>query len=56
MIGTLMNSILGKAPEKEGAEQRGIGSLLVIGIVLFVLLGGLKLFQKPEDAPGGECD
>lgn len=55
MIGAILNSIMGDHAAKEGEQDKGIGSLLVIGIILFLLLGGLKLFQKPEDCSEESC-
>ena len=55
MIGQLLNSIVGNQTTNNGEQEKGIGSLFVIGIILFILLGGLKLFQKPEDDTNEGC-
>jgi len=56
MINELLNSILGNQATKKDEHDRGTGSLLVIGIILFILLGGLKLFQKPSDKTEKDAD
>lgn len=51
MLENLLGGILGNTGGDEGRKEGGLGSLLVIGIIVFVLLGGMKLFRPKE-----ECD